>query len=61
LTWDVPLVFHRCQIWNVYGKDHGRLALGSPKTSSGEDLVVDLDPHTTGVLMAHLAATARRP
>jgi len=33
--------------------DHGRLAFGRPKTSSGEDRIVDLDPHTVGVLLAH--------
>ena len=35
------------------GLDHGRLAFGRPKTSSGEDRIVDLDPHTIGVLIEH--------
>jgi len=35
------------------GTDHGRLAFGRPKTSSGEDRIVDLDPHTVGVLLEH--------
>ena len=35
------------------GSDHGRIAFGRPKTASGEDRVVDLDPHTVGVLLAH--------
>ena len=35
------------------GGDHGRIAFGRPKTASGEDRVVDLDPLTVGVLLAH--------
>jgi len=35
------------------GADHGRIAFGRPKTASGEDRTVDLDPHTVGVLLAH--------
>lgn len=38
---------------DLCGIDHGRIAFGRPKTSSGEDRVVDLDPHTVGVLLAH--------
>jgi len=35
------------------GTDHGRLAFGRPKTSSGEDRIVDLDPRTVSVLLEH--------
>jgi integrase len=35
------------------GGDHGRIGFGRPKTASGEDRVVDLDPLTVGVLLAH--------
>ncbi len=35
------------------GGDHGRIAFGRPKTASGEERVVDLDPLTVGVLLAH--------
>jgi integrase len=38
---------------SLCGGDHGRLAFGRPKTASGEDRLVDLDPHTVGVLLAH--------
>lgn len=38
---------------DLCGANHGRIAFGRPKTASGEDRIVDLDPHTVGVLLAH--------